>query len=226
MKKVPTDAVLNSMADASRQHGFSRFQFVDTALPRSFGRDLERAGVDEDYEFFAELRAEWSRKDLERLSALGRPSLQIGIEALSDDYLRVMRKNATVEQNVAALRNCRDLGIEVKWGLMIGHPYETPEMLAETIAFLRDPPDVVPPEYITMCEIRPGSVLWRDRDAFGFRVRFPTSFLDHYLPPRVENCNFLPVVTSMERERRSAAYREITGLVDGWKVRDRAFQPA
>jgi len=226
MKKVPSQDIFDSMAAAARTHGPGRFQFIDTALPRSFGRDVEDHGVEADYEFFAELRAEWSRRDLERLSHLGRPTLQIGIEAVSDDYLRAMKKNATVEQNIAVLRHCRDLGIEVKWGLMIGHPYETEAMLAETLRFLQDPPDVVPPAYITMCEIRPGSVLWRDRDSFGFDVRFPTRFLDHFLAPRLENCNFLPAVVSTRHEPRSVTYREISRLVDEWRLRDRARQPA
>ena len=53
-------------------------------------------------------------------------SIQPGIESLSDEVLRLMRKGVTAFQNIQLLRWCRELDIECAWNILAGFPGESP----------------------------------------------------------------------------------------------------
>ena len=48
-----------------------------------------------------------------------------------------MRKGTTVEQNAKAIKMVKEAGILVAISLVIGYPGETPEMLQQTVDFIR-----------------------------------------------------------------------------------------
>ena len=62
-----------------------------------------------------------------------------------------MRKGTTVEQNAKAIKMVKDAGILVAISLVIGYPGETPEMLQQTVDFIRK----TKPDYVYMCEAVP-----------------------------------------------------------------------
>lgn len=65
--------------------------------------------------------------------ASGCVHINFGIETLSEKMLCVMEKNATVEENLNALRWCQENQILVVIGFLIGMPGETHETIAENI---------------------------------------------------------------------------------------------
>ncbi len=72
----------------------------------------------------------------ERLAQLfkrfGKEQVHFGIDSLSNQVLRELRKGFTVDDVRNAVRMCRELGMEVSCSLLFGSPAETPESVQET----------------------------------------------------------------------------------------------
>ena len=90
------------------------------------------ARVTTDYETLAAMRAAGCRL------------LVVGFESGDPGILKAIRKGTTVEQALEFMQNCRRLGLMVHGDFQIGHPGETPETIARTIAFaMRLDPDTI-----------------------------------------------------------------------------------
>lgn len=200
MKTRPPEVVLSEMDDLSEQ-GISRFQFLDTSLPISVGRALERMPWSRRWQVFCEIRADYRRRDIESLKRMGTVVVQIGIESLSDSHLVLMSKNTCVEDNIRILRDCRDLETLVVWGLFVGHPEENVEQLVEVLEAMKVIHHLPPPKYVTHCEIRAGSQLWSNiiHSRQG-TISFPFRCFDGYLDPKVEFSELLPSHLSLLKE--------------------------
>ncbi len=76
-----------------------------------------------------------------------------------------MRKGTTVEQNANAIKLAKESDILVAISLVIGYPSETPEMLKQTVDFIRK----TKPDYVYMCEAvpYPGTLALRLREGAG-----------------------------------------------------------
>ncbi|MEU7558411.1 B12-binding domain-containing radical SAM protein [Streptomyces eurythermus] len=186
--------VLAEMAHLARTYGQRRFQFLDTALPPRLTQALDASGTRHDYRVFCEIRPDFGRERLRQLARLGRVTVQLGIETLLEDHLALMDKRQSVEEGVRMLRAARSLGMRSVWGVMIGHPKETPDhrrrLLAEIRAHRRA--GLPSPKYLTECELRPGSGLWDERAALGLSVEFPWRMFDSLLSPREHACSLIP----------------------------------
>ena len=94
-------------------------RYVDTLFPRLAEADL---GL----ELFYEVKANLHHDQLVKLHAGGVRHIQPGIESLSDEVLRIMRKGVTGFQNLQLLRWCAEVGIGCSWNILAGFPGETP----------------------------------------------------------------------------------------------------
>jgi ribosomal peptide maturation radical SAM protein 1 len=113
--------------------------YLDSALPQ-----VERLGSDHSLFFEVKANLEWS--ELQRLRRAGVRSVQPGIESLSTDALRALKKGATTFQNLRFLLGCAEFGIRVGWNILTGFPAETEESIRSQIDLIRslthlDPPD-------------------------------------------------------------------------------------
>src|SRR5262249_53539650 len=129
------------------RHGRLPLQFVDDIVALDYFDDLlpywaERA--DPTPKLF-ELKSNVRRAQLELLRRAGVSIVQPGIESLADGTLRVMRKGVSAAQNVAVLRWCKELGIEVYWNLIFGFPHEDPEDYPRTERLLAQITHLPPP---------------------------------------------------------------------------------
>lgn len=77
--------------------------------------------------------------------------VHFGVESGSQIMLNSMRKGTTVEQNATAIKWAKEAGILVAISVVVGYPGETPEMLEETLNFIRR----TEPDYLYMCEAVP-----------------------------------------------------------------------
>jgi len=106
--------------------------YIDTLFPRLATSGL---GLDLFYEVKANLRYD----QLVKLKAAGVNAIQPGIESLSDEVLRLMRKGVTGFQNLQLMRWCDELGIDCSWNILAGFPGESPDeyrWMAGLIPFL------------------------------------------------------------------------------------------
>ena len=155
-------------------------EFFDEVLPRIAADPLR-------VPLFCEVRPEVTREHI-RLLAAARASVQPGIESLSDNVLRGMRKGSRALENIRLLRWCREEGVTASWNFMYGVPGEDPAdyrqmlTLLPAIRFLQ-PPDACGPVRLDRFSdygSRPASFGWhkvRPLQAYRYLYPFPEASL-------------------------------------------------
>jgi ribosomal peptide maturation radical SAM protein 1 len=109
--------------------GCNKLQSVDNIMPRSFfGGTLEEiARSSAAYEIFYEVKANLSEPEIDQLFCSGVKTIQPGIESLSSDALKAIRKGVTGVQNIWLLRECLSRGINVIWNMLADIPGDKSE---------------------------------------------------------------------------------------------------
>lgn len=137
----PVDQVV-----AHIQHLKDRYNvhFIDVA-DENFGGDRELAW--ELAERLGQMDIAWrvagvrtrtvQKESLQHWKANGCVSVVYGIESGSEKILKVMEKNATVEENINALKWTHEAGLGTVVQLVLGMPGETDETIRETTEFLK-----------------------------------------------------------------------------------------
>ena len=141
------DRALAEIAHLRERHGTDRFNVADNILDMSYFKTLlprlAREGAP--VHLFYEVKANLSREQVALLAAAGVHRVQPGLESMSDDVLKLMRKGTTMLQNVQLLKWCREHDVQPEWNLLYGFPGERPEdyeamlRLFDTIWFLEGP---------------------------------------------------------------------------------------
>lgn len=136
----------------STKHGLKRIDCVDNILDTRYINTvfpkLRDSGLG--IELFYEVKANLRYDQLETLYEGGLRAIQPGIESLSNEVLRLMRKGCTGLQNIQLLRWCQELGIEVAWNVLAGFPGESPSEylkqaeLVPLLTHLQGPASCVP----------------------------------------------------------------------------------
>lgn len=76
-------------------------------------------------ELFYEVKANLTRKQCETLRRAGVISIQPGIESLSTNVLRLMKKGTTSFINIRLLKFCAETGLNAVWNFLYGFPHES-----------------------------------------------------------------------------------------------------
>ncbi|HWC39581.1 MAG TPA: RiPP maturation radical SAM C-methyltransferase [Acidimicrobiales bacterium] len=113
------------------------FCSVDNIMPKSYPTEVlpflrPPPGV----ELFYEVKANITEDEVRTLEGAQVQSIQPGIEALSTDVLRLMRKGSNAFTNVRLLKNCRRYGVRPMWNLLLGFPGEKESVYQSYLALL------------------------------------------------------------------------------------------
>ena len=116
------------------------YHYFDTLLP-------EIAASEIDFRLHFEVKANLKLSEVEVLSRAGVSHIQPGIESLSDNVLRLMRKGTTRLQNIQTLKWCAEHGIHVSWNYLYGFPGETIDDYVDAPEVFRLIEHLTPPEH-------------------------------------------------------------------------------
>ncbi|MGE3488329.1 MAG: RiPP maturation radical SAM C-methyltransferase [Nitrospira sp.] len=126
-QKTPERAIQEIDYYASRYPGL-QITAVDNIMPRDYPRtvfaQMRKHIRPEAPEIFYEVKSNFSREELEILSGAGVTQLQPGIESLSTNVLKLMKKGTSGLRNILFLRWCKELGITAYWNVIYGFPGE------------------------------------------------------------------------------------------------------
>jgi ribosomal peptide maturation radical SAM protein 1 len=168
------ERVLDEMRTLARTYGVTRMDSVDNILDMRYVRSVfpvlaaENAGI----ELFFEVKANLRYDQLRVLRAGGITAIQPGIESLSSEVLRLMRKGCTALQNIALLRWCGEISIIVAWNLLGGFPEEPMTEYARMEALLPSLAHLEPPTACAPIRLDRFSPYAESPDDFGMlRVR-------------------------------------------------------
>jgi ribosomal peptide maturation radical SAM protein 1 len=144
---IMTDSILN-------------VRHLQTAIP-----ELARSGLDLDLMY--EVRASITEEQMKLMLSCGVKTLQPGIETLSTEILKLMRKHTSYLTNLRFLKLARLFDIEVLWNMLIGFPDEPDEAYAAMGTLIPKVTHFEAPKRIRMIEIGRHSPLFEDAASLG-----------------------------------------------------------
>ena len=218
-RSFKSQSILDEMERLAQKWNLRRFHFLDTSLPPSFARQCHGRG-DSNWDVFVEIMVDWNIEQLLALRSFGVKRAQVGIESFSDDHLVSMNKGRTVEQNATVLSACRAADVKPVYGLLVGRPGDTPEHYFESTQFAMQNNHLPPPRYLSDCDLRPGSPIYRRRQELGANIRFVGRAFDKVLPDSDHNCELRPSRVTWEvlnRDDLRAARAELEQAVTEWQ---------
>jgi ribosomal peptide maturation radical SAM protein 1 len=130
--------VLAEIRELVSKYQVRRFQAVDNILDTKYLRELlphisPNCG---DITIFYEVKANLKKEHVRQLAESGVCMIQPGIESLSTNVLKLMRKGCTATQNILLLKWCLQYGVYVTWNLIYGFPGEKEEWYEEVAELL------------------------------------------------------------------------------------------
>lgn len=150
-------------------------RYFGTLLPRLAEEGLR-------LRMFYEVKANLKKEQVRQLRAAGVIAIQPGIESLSDEVLRIMRKGVTALQNLQLLKWCAEFGVQPYWNMIWGFPGEPPEeygRMAELLPLLHHLP---PPASMSTIFLERFSPNFFQSEELGFADVRPASSYSHLYP--------------------------------------------
>ena len=160
---------------------------TDNIMPHHYLTDLMPALAEAEprMKLFYEIKANLSEAQVDVLARGGVVAIQPGIESLSSDLLRLMRKGVSAQQNIALLRSCAGVGIQVQWGIIYGFPGEAAAHYEAMIAVMPRLTHLEPPNAAHQILIDRFSPYYKDPVGLGIGAVRPFESYRALYPPEV-----------------------------------------
>lgn len=142
------DKVAREISALSLRHDVDRVLMVDNIMPHSYFSTLlpKLAEAEGKLHVFYEQKANLGRTRMAALARAGVTDIQPGIESLSTQTLKLMRKGTSLAINLDCLRQARSAGISTAWNLLSDFPGDSAKeyaRIADIVPLLHhlEPPD-------------------------------------------------------------------------------------
>lgn len=169
---------------------------------------------------YVQVRPDLKREDLKRLVEIGVRRLEAGIETLNSRILQLMKKGTRAIKNIAFLKWCKELGIEVVWNLLWGFP-EEPSEAYQTMA--RIAPllfHLDPPNFTGEVRLERFSPMYENPDYFNLKniKAYPAYSYVYALPnDSIDNLAYYFTAQYPSRELLAGYTRKLAEMVVIWK---------
>lgn len=182
------ERVLGELAGQARRYRSFRFEAVDNILDTTYLAKLFPllAQNETGYEIFYEVKASLRREQLRLMAQAGVTRIQPGIESLSTNVLRLMRKGVRAIQNVNLLRWAQYYDIHADWNLIWGFPGEAEHDYKEQASVIPHLLHLRPPSSANRIWLERFSPLFTEHDTFRFRHRTPERSYQYIYPSHVD----------------------------------------
>ncbi len=166
--------MIAEVQELSAKNESLNFSFTDNMLPE---RETEKffqtmATLNQDFNFFGEIRAKTSLEKLSLFRRGGLRTVQVGIESLSTTLLSRMRKGTTAMDNLAIMKHCIANKIGLLGNIITEFPATSVEEIEETLINL----DYVlpyPPLEAASFFLGYGSPIYRQPHEYGICAIIP-----------------------------------------------------
>ena len=178
------EQVIEQIEYLTRKHGIYSFNAIDNIMAPEYTEKLFRrlAEAKTDVELHYEIRPNFSRTQLGRMRKGGLTSVQPGVESLSTNILKSMRKMTTGMRNVELIKWCTYHDISCLYNILMRFPGETVEdyrMQAELV------PKIVhlhPPWGIVKARADRGSPMYAEPETQSIRTLKPAACYKYIFP--------------------------------------------
>ena len=178
------DRALSEFLYLTEKYPVRTINVVDNILDMNYFRDFvpmlaeRKHGIGLFYEVKANLR----KDQIQLLCEAGVEEIQPGIESLSDNVLRVMRKGVTALQNIQLMKWCKELGLKVYYNLIWGFPGEHPDDYREMSKLIPLITHLTPPMGDGQIRIDRFSPNFEDAEQLGFSKLSPHPSYQYVYP--------------------------------------------
>ncbi|MBV9869581.1 MAG: RiPP maturation radical SAM C-methyltransferase, partial [Frankiaceae bacterium] len=173
------DQVFADIEHLCRKHRSLDIIFVDNIFDLEYFNSLvpRLAEAPWDLRMFSEIKSNVKEQQVAALAAAHVTALQPGIESLSTDILKMMRKGVDSAHNIIFLRSAEENSISAYWSILYGFPDETEEQYERVIEQIPNLYHLQPPDKsrITLQRFSPNF----DDTSLGFHMRRPASMYRH-----------------------------------------------
>jgi ribosomal peptide maturation radical SAM protein 1 len=178
------ERAFEEMRDLVETYGIKRIGCVDNILDMRYITGLfprlKEAGLD--LELFYEVKANLRYDQLALMRDGGVKTIQPGIESLSDEVLRLMKKGTSGTQNLQLLRWSEELGIQVAWNILAGFPGESASEYTQMTEWAPLLTHLMPPASCTPIRLDRFSPFYTDSEKFGFSRLRPAAAYYYAFP--------------------------------------------
>lgn len=124
-----SERIINELVTLSKKYKVLNFEPTDNILNPAYIVNLfpKLRALGLDFQFYFEVRANMTKKQIKTLAECGVTRVQPGIESLSTHVLQLMKKGTDVLNNIQCLKWCEEFKISAEWNLLVGFPGETEE---------------------------------------------------------------------------------------------------
>ncbi len=218
------EKILSELTELTNRYQHSYFTFSDNIIPKSFINNLvpQLARRISGATFGYEIKSNQSLANLLKYKEAGITWVQPGIESLSDPILKLMKKGATLADNLALLRRIRSIGhFHVVWNLLYGFPGDKEAHYREMFQLIRLIPHLSPPVMVAQIVITRFSLYYNHPEKFGIKNITPLPFMYNDIYPPDTDLNKLAYFFNGEFESDSVQNTdimlELDELVNVWR---------
>jgi ribosomal peptide maturation radical SAM protein 1 len=164
------DRALDELLYLANEYPNCSIQVVDNILDMKYFKDFipTLAECDLDIGLFYEVKSNLRKEQIKMLRDAGIHDIQPGIESLSTQVLKLMRKGVTGIQNIQLLKWCQEYSVRPYWNILWGFPEESPveyERMAKLIPLITH---LQPPEGVANIRLDRFSPNFDEPDRYGF----------------------------------------------------------
>jgi ribosomal peptide maturation radical SAM protein 1 len=164
--KTPSRAI-TEIDQLSQAYGIRQISAVDNIISHRYFSEVLPALEGKGYSIFYETKSNLDEGQVSQLARAGVNNIQPGIESLSTEILKLMKKGVSGIQNVALLKWCAIYGVNPTWFLLYRFPEEPQEPYWRDIALLPRLVHLPPPKNPNPVVIDRYSPLFTFRDHNG-----------------------------------------------------------
>jgi ribosomal peptide maturation radical SAM protein 1 len=217
------DNVIGQLEALSRRYGIYHFNAIDNILAPEYAEDLfgRLADAKTDLRLHYEVRPNLSRAQLKKMLHGGLFSIQPGVESLSTNILKVMRKHTTGMRNLELIKWCTYYGINNLYNILVRFPGETAADYVLQNEVVKKIPHLQPPYAIVKARADRGSPMFTDPESQAISSLYPAECYTYIFPKDRFNLNRVSYYFDhkMEETATDADYMPLFNSVASWQKR-------
>ena len=164
------------------------FVGVDSVIPLNYFKEVfPKLKVPEDIHIYYASRVNFTEEQLKIMADNNINMVLVGIESLSTENLKIMRKGATMFDNIRFLMNCRKHGIVALWNFLTAVPGEKVEVYERYKKMIPLMRHLMPPSAVWPVTIQKHSLYAKKQDEYGLELQPDIELLKFLYPYEEED---------------------------------------
>lgn len=168
----PLNEVINELTYLEKELGVRDFVFTDDNFLGCSSKSERTKRVDRfcdavlsaglNHRYYLSCRVnDMLKSTCEKLHLSGVRTIFLGVESGNNRDLRLFQKGSTVDENLVAITNCKNAGINVEIGFIMFTPYSTCDLIRENLMFLAQAGELRPNRLMSRLKLFPNTTITR-----------------------------------------------------------------